>query len=211
MRKSLSVVIAAALVASMAVSAQKTGNLRYKWHDAQGLPHYSDSLTADAMKYGYDLVNDQGLAVRHVQRQLSPQERVAAQKAAAEQAVQQRAATERARADLQMLNAYPDEAAFKLAQQQELDTIAQQMKTTHINLRSQEKALADLLSRAADLERAKQPVPKFLVDSIAQQRGVVTTQRATLDRQQALHDHSAQQAIVQLQHYRELRAAQQSR
>jgi hypothetical protein len=209
MRKPLFVVIAVALVASTAVYAQRTGHIRYKWRDGKGLPHYSDSLTAEAMKYGYDLVNDRGMAVGHVERQLSPAERAAAQQAAADQAALKRAAEERARADLQLINAYPDEAAIKLAQQQELDTIDQQMDTTRINLRSQEKALADLLGRAADLERAKQAVPKYLVDSIARQRNVVTGQRAALEHQQALRDSTQQQSIAELEHYRELKAAQQ--
>ena len=58
------------------------------------------------------------------------------------------------------------------------------------------------------MENAKRPVPKFLVDSIAQQRGVVTTQRNTLQRQQALRAQTVQQQAKQLARYRELKAAQ---
>jgi hypothetical protein len=210
MRKSLFVFVVATLVASLSVHAQKTStsSIRYRWHDAQGLPHYSDSLSAEAMKYGYDLVNDQGMVIQHVQRQLTVQERAAAQQAAAQRAAQQRAAQERVRADVQMLNAYPDEASFQQSQQQELDSLDQQINTTRINLHSQEKALTDLLTRAADLERAKQPVPKFLADSIANQRNVVAGQRAALERQQTAREVAAQHAEQQLQHYRELKAAQ---
>ena len=208
MRKFVLIVATAALVASVVAHAQNTGSVRYKWQDAKGLPHYSDSLTAEAMKYGYDLVNDQGMVVRHVQRQLSPQERVLAAKQAEQQAVQQRAAQDRVRADAQMLAAYPDEASFKSAQQQELDTFDQQMNTTRINLHSQEAALTELLGRAADIERSKNPVPKFLIDSIAKQRNVVAGQRAILQRQQAAHAAAQQKDTLQLQHYRELRAAQ---
>lgn len=211
MRKSIWAVVLLTVCSSCfyAQAAQQQGGIRYRWRDAQGLPHYSDSLSSDAMKYGYDLVNDRGMVIQHVQRQLTPEERVVAQKQAAEQAAQQRAAQERSRNEIQMLNAYPTEAAFKQAQQQELDTLDQQMSTTRINLHSQEKALADLLARAADTERAKQPVPKFLVDSIAQQRTVVAAQRSTLERQQAGRDAAAQRADQKLQRYRELKAAQQ--
>ena len=193
----------------LSAHAQNTGNIRYKWHDAKGLPHYSDSLTAEAMKYGYDLVNDQGMVVRHVEKQLSPEERVAAQKVAAEQAARRQAEEARQRADLQMLNAYGDEASLKQAQQEELDTIDQQINTTRLNLRSQEKTLTDLLGRAAELERTKQPVPKYLVDSIAEQRNVVAGQRTTLERQQQRRDAAQAQAAQQLDHYRALKKAQQ--
>src|SRR3546814_897181 len=145
--------------------------------------HFSDSLTAEAMKYGYELVNDRGMVVRRVPRQLNAEERAAANKLAAEQEAKRRAAQELANAEAQMLSAYPDEESYKISQQQTLDTIDQQIHTTQINLRSQEKALTDLLGRAADIENSKDPVPKFLVDSIATQRNVVAVQRNTLQRQ----------------------------
>lgn len=208
MRKFVTIIATAALLASLPAFAQTTSHVRYRWHDAKGLPHYSDSLSSEAMKYGYDLVNDQGMAIGHVERQLSPDERVAAQKAAAEQAAKRRQQDEQARADVQLLSAYPDESAYRLSQQQALDTIDQQMNTTRINLRSQEKALTDLLARAADLERAKQPVPKFLADSIAQQRNVVAGQRNVLERQQQTRQTTEQQDATQLLHYRALKAAQ---
>ena len=51
-------------------------------------------------------------------------------------------------------------------------------------------------------------MPKFLVDSIAQQRNVVATLRNTLSRQQALHAQTVQEQVGQLAHYRELKATQ---
>lgn len=209
MHKSLLAIIAAALVASLSVQAQNTGNTRYKWHDGQGLMHFSDSLTAEAMKYGYELVNDRGMVVRRVPRQLNAEERAAANKLAAEQEAKRRAAQELANAEAQMLSAYPDEESYKISQQQTLDTIDQQIHTTQINLRSQEKALTDLLGRAADIENSKDPVPKFLVDSIATQRNVVAVQRNTLQRQRALRAQTVQSQAKQLARYLELKAAQQ--
>jgi hypothetical protein len=208
MPRSLLVAAVVMLLAGVAVHAQNTGNIRYKWYDGQGLMHFSDSLTADAMKYGYDLVNDRGFVVQHVPRQLNAQERAAANKLAEEQAAKQRAAQQIIDAETQMMAAYPDEESYRISQQQALDTIDQQIHTTQINLRSQEKALTDLLGRAADLENAKQTVPKFLIDSIAQQRGIVTGQRTTLHRQQELRAQTVQDQAKQLVRYRELEAAQ---
>lgn len=210
MRKSLLAIAAFVLVSSLSAQAQTpTGSsVRYKWVDEHGLMHFSDSLTAEAMKYGYDLVNDHGLVVRHVPRQLNAEERAAANKLAAEQAARERAAQEIASADTQMLSAYPDEESYRISLQQALDTIDQQIHTTQINLRSQEKALTDLLARAADLENAKDPVPKFVTDNIASQRSVVTQQRDNLKRQQALRAQTVQTQVQQLAHYRQLRAAE---
>lgn len=203
------ITIAAAVVSAPVFAQQKQSQsaYRYRWTDAQGLPHYSDSLSADAMKYGYDIVNDRGLTVGHVDRQLNPQERAAAQKAAAAQAAAKRAADEQTRTDAQMITAYPTEAAYQASLKQNLESIDQQINTTRINLRSQEKALTDLLARAGEAERAKQPVPKSLNDSIAQQRNVVAGQRDTLLRQQTARDTAEQKIAAQMQHYREQKAA----
>lgn len=209
MRRTVFVIAALALTAGVYAAQPDSGShYRYRWKDAAGLPHYSDSLTDDAIKYGYDLVNDRGLVVQHVDRQLSPEERAAAQKAADEKAAADRVAQQRARDDMQMLNAYPTEAAYKTSLQESLDSMDQQIGTTQGNLRSQEKALTDLLTRAGDLERAKQPVPKSLNDSIAKQRDVVAHQRDTLMRQQTTRDAMVQKNAQALEHYRELKAAQ---
>ena len=208
MRKLLLILAVLALGASVAASAQDTSSVRYKWYDGQGLMHYGDSLTADAMKYGYDLVNDRGLVVRHVPRQLTAEERAAAAKVAAAEAVKERTAKDLANAEAQMLNAYPDEESYKISQQQALDTIDQQIHTTQINLRSQEKALTDLLARAAEIENSKKPVPKYLTDSIATQRNTVTGLRNTQQRQQGLRMQTVQDQKKQLARYRQLKGEQ---
>jgi hypothetical protein len=208
MSKLLTIIAVALLGVGAVAHAQNNGNVRYKWHDAQGLLHFSDSLTAEAMKYGYDLVNDRGLVIQHVPRQLNPEERAAANKLAEAQAAKDRAARELANAESQMLSAYPDEETYKISQQQQLDTIDQQIRTTQINLRSQEKALTDLLGRAADVERNKESVPKFIADSIAKQRDVVTGQRNALTHLQDERAQTVQQQAKQLDRYRELKAAQ---
>ena len=208
MRKPLLAIFSIVLCASLSAYAQNSSNVRYKWTDSQGLAHFSDSLTSEAMKYGYELVNDRGLVVQRVSRQLNVQERAAANKLAAERAAKDRAIQEQANADAQMLTAYPDEDSYKISLQQTLETHDQQLNTTRINLRSQERALTELLGRAADIENGKDAVPKFLVDSIAKQRNVVAALRDTMQRQQALRAQSVQQQARQMTHYRELQAAQ---
>ncbi|WP_426285961.1 DUF4124 domain-containing protein [Luteibacter sp. E-22] len=211
MRAARYILAGAALCIGTAAFAQKnTANnnaYRYRWKDASGQSYFSDSLTSDAMKAGYDVVNSQGMVVRHVDRQLTTEERAAARKIADAQAAAQQAQQQRQREDAQMLNAYPDEAAFAAAKSAEVDNFEQAARTTRLNLQGQEKALADLLTRAGDLERAKQPVPKYLSDRITEQRNTVASLRATLQRQQAAKDTAKTNMEAQLRHYRELKAA----
>lgn len=208
MYRSLSLFAIAALLASAAVHAQSESSVRYKWHDAQGLSHFSDSLNAEAMKYGYDLVSDSGLVIRHVPRQLTADERATASKLAAVDAAKRRAAQAIVDAETQMMSAYPTEEMYRISLQQTLETIDQKIHTTQINLRSQEKALTDLLARAAEYEDSKKIMPPFMVNALAKQRAVVTEQRTTLHRQQSLHDQTVQLQVKQLARYRELKAAE---
>lgn len=208
-------VIAALALLGLAVAAQaqraNQSDYRYKWHDGTGLLHYSDSLTAEAMKYGYDVINNRGMTVRHVPRQLTPEERKAAQAEAARTAAARHASERQRQADLQLLAAYPDEDAFKASQRAQIDDLVQHMRTTRLNLRAQEQSLADLLAHAADIERTDKDVPKFLVDRIAEQRKAVAEQRATLDHQEAAKVQAEHDAEKQLQRYRKLRVEMESR
>jgi hypothetical protein len=49
-------------------------------------------------------------------------------------------------------------------------------------------------------------VPKFITDSVASQRAVVTGQQNTLQRQQAARAQMLQDQSAQLAHYREIKA-----
>lgn len=211
MHKSIHILIIAALLASATANAQQQASqngMRYKWVDDKGLPHFSDSLTDDAIKYGYSVVNDQGMTVQRVQRTLSPAERAAAQKQAAQLAAQQRAARDRARTDEQLLAAYPDEASYKSSLDQTLANMDLQLHTSKLNLRSQEQSLTGLLARASEFEHNKQPLPKFLQEDIAKQRALVNGLQTTLTRQQTERDATAKDQAQQLAHYRALQAAQ---
>lgn len=214
MHKALIVLATTAVLATAgAAFAQRRGGgsagsaVQYRWHDAQGLAHYSDSLSADAIANGYDIVNSRGMVIRHVDRPLTAQERVEARQRAEAQAARQREEDQRRREDQQLLAAYPDEKDFIAAQDDELKNIDQQIATTRNSLQTQEKALADLLDRAGELERAKQPVPKFLTDKIAAQRNVVASQRAMVERLQASYVNTQLKNEALLQRYRKMKAS----
>ncbi|HKT28166.1 DUF4124 domain-containing protein [Dyella sp.] len=207
---SATIILSLGLAGAAAAQQATPGGVHYRWVDGSGLPHYSDSLTVDALKYGYDVIGSNGLVMEHVRKQLSPAERAAAEKQAAEAAAKQRAVEEQKTNDMLLLNTYPDEAALKIQHQQILDHLDEEMSTTRMNLHSQDAALTDLLNRAADEERQKKPVPKFLTDQIATQRNVVANERALLEREKANRAATEQQQAQELQHFRELKAAEKN-
>jgi len=202
----LALCAAALALSASAVAAE--GAAHYRWRDAHGVLHFSDSLPPDAVQYGYQLLNGQGIVVRTVERPLTPQERKQRDAAAAAKAAAVKQARDRARADSQMLAAYPHERDLLQTQQQQLATIDQTLGTTELNLKSQERGLADLLQRAAEIEHTQKGVPKYLSDDIARQRGVVTTQREALEHAKAERATTVRAQAAQLAHYRTLKQQQ---
>jgi len=195
--------------AAAAVAQNVTPTTHFRWHDAQGVVHYSDSIPPEAVRFGYDVVDDQGLLVRHVDREKTPAERAAAAAEAARLAAAKRATEQQELADRQLLSAYPNEAELKEAHQAKLAQMQQSINTTQSNLRSQEQSLADLLAHAAELERNGQPVPAYLRKRVADQRQSVADERNEVARMQREREQTAQQFDAEMQRYRMLRAKEQ--
>ncbi len=192
-----------------ALAAESGSHNRYKWKDAQGNLHYDDALPTEALQFGYDEVNSQGLVVKHVDRTKTAEETKADEEAAARQAAQKHTTEEQAAHDQQMLAAYPDERELIGAQQAQMDVLEQNIRTTQISLDSQEKSLTEMLSHAADMERNGKPVPASQQKQIDVLRGNVEKQKAYIARKQQEKPGLTQKFADELAHYRELRAKSQ--
>ena len=168
--------------------------------------HFSDTIPSSALAGGYDIVNAQGLVVRHVERELTPAERRAAAARAAQEAAVRRDAQQRRVADAQMLAAYPTDQDLKASQQAQLQQIQADISSLETNLRSQEDSLTELLAHAADLEHSEQPIPPYVSKRIAEQRQSVNDERAALVKKRADFVRAEVRFAAQLEHYRTLRA-----
>lgn len=205
----LSVSIALLCLSGAVLARDNTPAFHYRWHDAQGGLHYSDSIPPGAVHLGYDIVDDNGRLVRHVDREKTPAERAAAEAEAAKAAAAKRAADEQALADRQLLAAYPTEAELREAHQARIARMQQTINATQQNLRSQEQNLAELLAHAADLERNGKPVPPDLRKRLADQRQTVADERDELAHLQSGRETTAKQLDEELQRYRMLSAQSQ--
>ncbi len=196
----------AALAVSYAAYAE--GFTRYKWKDAQGSIQFSDTLPAEALKNGYDVVDSQGMVVKHVDRERTAAERKADADAAAAAAAAKQRTEEQARADQQMLLAYSTEAELIAAQQGHLAAIDQSIKTVRLSQVDQEKSLAELTAHAATFERDGKPVPLTVKQQIETLRKSIAEQGAFITRKQTERNNTEKASAVELARYRELRAKQ---
>jgi hypothetical protein len=196
---------AAAAATAFAAGAPADHN-RYKWRDAQGNLHYSDSVPAEATKFGYDVVNSQGIVVKHVDRAKTADELAAAKVAASKALADRRVAEQHARDDEQLLSNYPQEEDLRRAQQQQLDMLNQQIKSSEVSLRNQEQSLAELLDRAAEAERTGKELPAEQARQLGVMRKKVDAQKAAMARQEAERDEANSHFDEEVAHYRELKA-----
>jgi len=202
-------VLALALVAGCELATAAPTALdhnRFKWRDAQGNLHYSDSVPPEAAKFGYDVVNPQGIVIKHVERAKTDAELAAAKVEAAKQAAERRVAEQSARDDEQLLSNYPQEDDLKHAQQQQLEMLEQQVKAAAASLRNQEQSLADLLDRAAEAERTGKELPAEQTTQLGRMRKQVDDQRLTVAQRERDRDEASSHFEAQVAHYRELKA-----
>ena len=200
-----------AVIAALPVGADGsvTPTLHYRWKDASGVVHFSDTIPASALPLGYDVVDDDGRVVRHVGRELTPTERRADAATAAREAAAKRAAQQQALVDAQMLSAYPTARDLEQSQQAQLEQIRADIDTLETNLHSQESTLTELLSHAADIEHSGKPVPPGVNRNIAQQRETVNEERQALVQRRADLANAQTRFAEQLQRYRALRSQYQ--
>lgn len=202
---------AGVLLVAGAAALAADGHNRYRWQDANGAVHYGDVLPADAAKFGYDVLNEQGIVVRRVERAKTPEERAAEAALAKRAEAERREAERRAREDRQLLATYPTEADLVRSQEQELGQLDRNLAALGAELESLESALAEQLDAAADLERNKEAVPERLGEQIAELRRRIADQRDYIARRQAERNAAEAGFAEERSRYRDLRSAAASR
>lgn len=193
-------------VAATEAFAQKSDHNRFKWRDAGGNLHYGDSLPPEAAKYGYEIVNPQGIVIKRVAREKTAAELAAARTAARTEKAERELVEARARSDAQLLENFPEEEDLRRSQQQRLEMLDQQVNAARISLRNQEQTLAELLGNAADSERAGKSLSPRETGQIAGMRKQVDEQRAMVERREAERRDAGIRSEKEVERYRDLKA-----
>lgn len=204
----LAAILVFALFSTPAFALDKGGNNHYKWTDGEGHLHFDDALPIEALKYGYDVINPNGLKIKHVDRNKTPEELKADEKARAIQEKSAHARQAQEKADQQMLVAYPAESDLVATQQAQIDMLNQNIGATQISLESQEKSLSEMLEHAADLERTGKPVSAALRSQIEALRKNVEDQKTYIEQKEQEKVAAAAKFAEQIEHYRKMQASE---
>lgn len=183
---------------------------RFKWRDAQGSLHFSDTLPPEALQMGYDVVDTQGLVIRHVDRPRSAAERKAEASAAAEREEATRRSAEIAATDRLLLATYPTEEDLAAVHKDRLDALEKTLSNVEVSLADQEKGLSDQLAHAETFERDGKPVPISVKREIETLRKTIEGQHAFITRREQERVELIKQSEQEISHYRQLKAKAQA-
>ena len=190
---------------SACIAAPSSLHKQFRWQDGAGNVHYADTLTADAIQSGYDVINDKGIVVKHIDRARTEEERNAADAAAAAETAAKREAEQRAEADKRLLAAFPAESDLVRARQMQVDSLEQSIVAASNSLSSQEQALTENLGHAAALERSNKPIPEVQKKQIESLRKSAESLRRYIERRQKEKAEATKKLESDVVQYREAR------
>lgn len=187
-------------VAEPAASASRI----YKCKNAEGQIYYSHAYDARRCAGGGAQLNADGIPIKRIARQKTPAE-LSADKAAAAVAAQQ-AATKAAAdlADRALTSTFATELEVRNFYIEQLKGIDSEIKAAGIALQSQYKSLGELLSAAADAERANKTVPPRVAANIALVRKQMDQQRTHLKHRRDRRSELELERDQRIQRFREL-------
>jgi chromosome segregation ATPase len=164
----------------------------YRYRNAEGVVVVGYQVPTDSVGGGYEVLNDKGMVIKVVPRELTAEERKA--KDAEEKREQEaRAEQERLRAwDESLLLHYSTVADIEDAQRRALGDLQIRMSILRGNRRSIKQTVENYQAQAADTERAGKSVDVERLRTIERlQDEIATIERDILDRQQEIEELSA--------------------
>lgn len=193
-----------ALCAGDAVAAGKI----YKCKNEKGEIFYSQAFDRSKCGGGGAQLNEQGLAVRQIERTKTPEE-LAAEKLQAEQAAEAKRKLEAVQREEQvLLLSYASEDDLERAHNKAIEAVDTAIATTQMQLQNQQRSLAELLASAAESERSGQPVSADVAKNIGLVRQQIEGQNEFIARKEQDKLDEQSEYDARLKRYREVRARQ---
>ena len=194
----------ATMISLLMVSSLASAKI-YKCTDTTGKVYYTQSYDPKTCGGGGSQLNDQGLEVKKLERQKTPEEIQAEREQAKRDADAKVIADAQAQQDRALMMSYNSEEELLRSRDQELEVIQATVNTTKLSLASQEKALAEILAHAATFERAKKPVPQVTADQLKVVRQQIETTNRQLAERVAETKRIQDSYQTKLARYRELK------
>jgi hypothetical protein len=182
-------------LAPIAAGAGEQGRV-YKWVDADGELHYSDSIPAKYAEMDKQVLNDHGVTIDRLRGKRTPEE-IEAERVAAEMALQEKLAR---RADMALLATYLTVDEILMHRDRRVELFQAQSRVTELYLHNLDRRLTNLRREASrfrpytDNPDAPMIAPDLVTD-IGQTQDTITRHQRNLEKFQA----DEQQIIARFQ------------
>lgn len=193
-----------ALATSMALASVQSAAAErtiQRWVDDKGVVHYGDAPPPDAVRIDRTVLNEQGVPVREIPRQLSPEEAAVAQKQREEEA-------RRRAQDSFLLTTYTRVSDIERVRDDQLGLIDAQIELARSSLVASEQRLEALRKRMSGFspysEQSTRRVPDALAGEVVQALGERRSVRETLARHEARREETRAKFDADIIRYREL-------
>lgn len=188
------VVICALLVMPSTLFASKAKYYRYK--DNAGEVHLIYSISDQAIKYGYEVIDHHGRVLEKVEPALTKEEREARNE-------QRILAAKHAKQDQAILRAYPTAEAYVREDHKRIASIKGQLQNFQGLLKKSESTLAALEEEAAEEERAGKKVSASLKDRIAFMESKVESDKHNIDNLERKLEDAERKRTKRIKRYQE--------
>lgn len=167
---------------STALTAEKVGGL-YKWTDDKGHVHYTDTPPPEAADEKREVLNEQGMTVKVLEAEKTPEQLAAAQRARELAAKQAKLAAKQAERDRALLATYVSVSDIERARENRLQVVEAQIQVASGNVGHLEERIMQLEQQAAGYEKGKGSVPPFIAQQLDDARKqLMENQRYLLER-----------------------------
>lgn len=187
--RNLSAAVAGLLLAAYAATALGAGPKLYRYRNHEGVVVVGYQVPAELVKGGYEILNDEGMVIEVVPKELTEEERAAkdAQRLREEAAVAER---ERLREwDESLLLRYSTVMDIEAARNRALQDLRIRVSILKGNRRSLKQKVENLQSDAADMERRGMTVDVERLRAIEHmQEEIAVTDRAIEDREAEIEE-----------------------
>lgn len=187
---------------SFAGAAQEGSRQIQKWVDDQGTVHYGDAPPPEAVKNGRSVLNDQGVVVRQVPRQLTTEEAAVAR-------MQQEQASRRKAQDSFLLTTYTRVADIERARDDQLALIDGQITLAKANVENSDERLDSLRKRMSSFRPYStagnaRPVPDQLAGEVVQALNERRSAQETLSKHEVRRQETSAKFAGDISRYKEL-------
>ena len=199
-------VVGPLLLAMAQASAEQT---LYRWVDDEGVVHYSDHVPQVYSSRDHEILNDQGVAVRHVEGAATEEELAERARVAAVQEAEAEAALALARRDKVLLDTYLSVAEIESLRDRRLGLLGSQLNATELYLENLIKRLDELQLTANNFKPYSEnpdarPVPQYLELDMARTADSIEIYEETLLRARDQQETSAEAFDRDIQRFQEL-------